>query len=101
MFVSLSVILQFASEVSFRSSVTEVLADRLFFPHRKQESESSSDSESDSDSDLIGPPLPPQHTEDKDDEHTRLPRPQGQTGSDEEDDDEEEIQDDDDDVCPT
>lgn len=74
----------------------------MFFPHRKQESESSSDSESDSDSDLIGPPLPPQHTEDKDDEHTRLPRPQGQTGSDEEDDDEEEAQDDDDDdVCPT
>lgn len=67
-----------------------------FFLCRKQESESSSDS--DSDSDLIGPPLPPQHAVQDDDERARLSGIQGYTGSDE-DDDEGEAQDDDD-VCP-
>ncbi|XP_054468317.1 WD repeat-containing protein 70 isoform X2 [Anoplopoma fimbria] len=70
---------------------------------RKQESESSSDSGSDSDSDsdseLIGPPLPPQHTaQDDDDELGPLTRPSGSTAhSDDDDDDEGEAQDDDDD----
>ncbi|KAK5852079.1 hypothetical protein PBY51_023581 [Eleginops maclovinus] len=69
---------------------------------RKQESDSSSDSGSDSDSDseLIGPPLPPQYTSEKDgDERSRVPHPSGsvaQSEDDDDDDDEEDAQDDDD-----
>ncbi|XP_038589787.1 WD repeat-containing protein 70 [Micropterus salmoides] len=64
---------------------------------RKQESESSSDSGSDSD--LIGPPLPPQHTaqdDDDADERVRLHHPPGYRGSPAHS-DEGEAQDDDDD----
>ncbi|XP_076614029.1 WD repeat-containing protein 70 [Chaetodon auriga] len=72
---------------------------------RKQESSSDSDSDSDSDSELIGPPLPPQHTAQDDDQCAMLTRPPGHTGStahsddddDDDDDDEGEGQDDDDD----
>ncbi|XP_044029159.1 WD repeat-containing protein 70 [Siniperca chuatsi] len=91
------------SSKSVKSSVQTQRDKSAAATSRKQESESSSGSGSDSDSELIGPPLPPQHTaQDDDDERVRLPHPPGYTGStahsdeDDDDDDEGEAQDDDD-----
>ncbi|TKS84471.1 WD repeat-containing protein 70 [Collichthys lucidus] len=64
---------------SSKSVKPSVQRDKAAAASRKQESDSSSasDSDSDSDSELIGPPLPPQYTEqgEDDDERMRPPHP--------------------------
>ncbi|XP_034403218.1 WD repeat-containing protein 70 [Cyclopterus lumpus] len=87
------------SSRSVKSSLL-ALKDKAAAETSRKQSESSSDSGSDSDSDseLIGPPLPPQLTDQDDDELGPLTRASGSTAhSDEDDDDDGEAQDDDDD----